>query len=113
MERPAAQVPKPRINLVLYAGELAPNARLRKSAVRYARPAPMAEPPASETQTRAEKASWSALMKLTFGLDVLACAHCGGRMRYIATILDGRVARRILEHLGLPARAPPLSTFSF
>jgi hypothetical protein len=46
-------------------------------------------------------------MKLTFGLDVLACPRCGGRMRYVATILDGQVARRILEHLQMPARAPP------
>jgi hypothetical protein len=28
-------------------------------------------------------------------------------MRLIAFIDDERVARRILEHLGLPARAPP------
>ncbi len=34
---------------------------------------------------------------------------CGGRLRHIATILDGGVARKILEHLGLPARAPPVS----
>jgi hypothetical protein len=107
MERLAAQIPKPRINLVLYAGVLAPNAKLRKSAVRYARPAPMPEPPATETQTRDERESWSALMKLTFGLDVLACPRCGGRMQHVATILDGRVARRILGHLKLPARAPP------
>ncbi|MEO7134900.1 MAG: transposase, partial [Vicinamibacterales bacterium] len=39
MERLAAQIPKPRINLVLYAGVLAPNAKLRKSVVRCARPA--------------------------------------------------------------------------
>lgn len=29
-------------------------------------------------------------------------------MRLVAVIQDERVARRILEHLGLPARAPPL-----
>ena len=28
-------------------------------------------------------------------------------MRLVAVIQDERVARRILEHLGLPARAPP------
>jgi hypothetical protein len=28
-------------------------------------------------------------------------------MKHVATILDGRVARRILEHVGKPARAPP------
>ena len=46
-------------------------------------------------------------MRRTFDLDVLACARCGGRMALIATIEDERTARKILEHLGLPARAPP------
>jgi hypothetical protein len=48
-------------------------------------------------------------MRLTFGLDVLQCPRCGGRLKHVATILDGRVARRILEHLGKPARAPPVA----
>jgi hypothetical protein len=30
-------------------------------------------------------------------------------LKYVATILDARVARRILEHLGRPARAPPVA----
>ena len=109
MERLAAQIPKPHVNLVLYAGVLAPNAKLRKHVVAYARPpAPLPEEPnAPGTQTRAEKETWAALMRATFDLDVLACARCGGRMRHIATILDARIARKILEHVGLPARAPP------
>jgi Putative transposase len=35
MERLAAQIPKPRINLVLYAGVLAPHAKRRADVVRY------------------------------------------------------------------------------
>jgi len=109
MERLAAQIPKPRANLVLYAGVLAPNAKLRKHVVAYQRPTRLPAAPATETQTRAERETWAALMRITFDLDVLACPRCGGRLRHIATILDGRVARKILEHLGLPARAPPAS----
>jgi hypothetical protein len=105
LERLTAQIPKARINLVLYAGVLAPNAKLRKQVVGYGRPVP--ERPATETQTRAERECWAELMRVTFDLDVLACPRCGGRLRHIATILDARVARRILEHLKLPARAPP------
>jgi hypothetical protein len=107
MERLAAQIPKPRINLVLYAGVLAPNAKLRAEVVRHARPTALPDPPATETQTRSERETWSELMRVTFQLDVLACPRCGGRLRHIATILDTRVARRLLEHLGLAARAPP------
>jgi hypothetical protein len=36
-----------------------------------------------------------------------ACSRCGGRLKHVATILDERVARRILEHVGKPVRAPP------
>jgi len=32
--------------------------------------------------------SWAALMHRAFGIDVLACAHCGGRLRLIATLHD-------------------------
>ena len=46
-------------------------------------------------------------MRRSFGLDVLACPRCGDRMELIAAIEDPAVARRILERLGLPARAPP------
>jgi Putative transposase len=88
MERLAAQIPKPRINLVLYAGVLAPNAKLRPEVVRYARPTPLPDSPATKTQTRAERETWSELMRGTFQLDVLACPRCGGRLRHIATILD-------------------------
>src|SRR5262249_18030009 len=37
-------------------------------------------PPASR------KWSWPELMRHTFGVDVLACPRCGGRMRVVATI---------------------------
>ncbi len=108
MERLAAQIPKPRTNLVLYAGVLAPNAKLRAEVVRFARPEPLADGPATETLTRAERETWAELMRVAFQLDVLACPRCGGRLRHIATLLDGAVARKILEHLRLPARAPPI-----
>jgi hypothetical protein len=44
--------------------------------------------------------SWAALMHRAFGIDVLACAHCGGRLRLIATLHDPAVIRKILAHLG-------------
>ena len=49
----------------------------------------------------------------SFAIDVLACAHCGGRLRLIATLHDPAVIRKILAHLGIapqgqvPAPAPP------
>jgi hypothetical protein len=55
-------------------------------------------------------------LKLThraFGIDVLACPQCGGRLRLIATLHDPAVIRKILAHLALghsgqsPGPAPP------
>jgi hypothetical protein len=46
-------------------------------------------------------------MHRAFGIDVLACAHCGGRLRLIATLHDPAVIRTILAHLRpRPLRRP-------
>jgi hypothetical protein len=45
-------------------------------------------------------------MRLIFGVEVLACPRCGGRLLHLAAILDARVAQRILQHVGKSARAP-------
>lgn len=122
LERLAVLVPRPRVNLVLYHGVLAPRAAWRSEVV--PRPAAVAadasaaaevstsEPPAvGEARRR-----WAELMRRAFGFDVLACPRCGGRLRLIALVDASDVTRRILRHLGLPAdvpaarpaRAPPL-----
>jgi hypothetical protein len=169
LERLPALTPRPRINLVLYHGVLAPHSRWRARAVAYGRdtlapvgrhaavacgsatpPVPSSAPPsdggleASGAAHRdpvvtlgghqseplsapppvtsrdpattvsveappppaSRKWSWPELMRHTFGVDVLACPRCGGRMRVVATIEDPVVIRRILTHLGLPPAAP-------
>src|SRR5207247_7754726 len=52
---------------------------------------------------------WSELMKRVFAADVLTCDHCGGRLRIVATIRPPETTRKILDHLGLPSRPPPLA----
>jgi DNA-directed RNA polymerase subunit RPC12/RpoP len=124
--RLAVLVPRPRVNLVLYYGVLGARAASRPEVV--PRPAsglgstfdPMEEacPSASQetVRSRARGQCWAALMKRTFGYDVLDCPRCGGRLRLIALIEHAAVIDRILRHLCLPtdlpvarpARAPPL-----
>ena len=41
-------------------------------------------------------------MRQAFGLDVLRCPRCAGRMQLIATIDAPEVIHRILAHLGFP-----------
>src|SRR5438552_8671891 len=45
----------------------------------------------------------------SFAADVLACHLCGGRLCILATIRPPETTRKILEHLGLPSRPPPLA----
>ena len=45
-------------------------------------------------------------MRHSFGLDVLACPHCGGRMRHVATVLSATGIRAILQHQGHPLPDP-------
>ena len=70
-------------------------------------------PDGTGLKTKPRYWSWAALMRRAFGIDVLACPRCGGRMRLIATVHDPGAIRRLLAHLGLshsgqsPGPAPP------
>ncbi len=131
LERLAVLVPRPRINLILYFGVLGARAAARAEVVGRQGPeadrAPGTDAPetAAASGDRAASAggrnrSWATLMQRTFGLDVLACPRCGGRLRLIALIEQAAVIARLLGHLGLatevpeprPARSPPDDTWS-
>ena len=63
---------------------------------------------AANAHERAGRMRWAALLQRVFEIDALRCPRCGRAMRLIAAIEDPDIARRILECLKLPARAPPL-----
>ena len=100
LEKLAALTPRPRINLILYHGMLAPHARWRNRIVPG--PAPAAETAVDETAGRRRHWRWADLMRRAFDIDVLACPNCGGRMRLLATIDAPLVIEPILARLGLP-----------
>jgi len=120
LEKLAALTPRPRINLVLYHGALAPHARWRARVVIYgavaaARLLPPSLPDSREEDGDAEPThrhwSWAKLMRRAFEIDVLSCPQCGGRLRLIATVEDPREIREVLAGLARAAdpvaRAPP------
>jgi hypothetical protein len=127
MGKLAALVPAPRANLVRYHGILAPAARYRARVVPGAvEVEPSAPPGEGETESRAagngavpiggsspkprpRNYSWADLMRRVFEVDVLECPGCGGAMRILAAIHPPEATRAILECLGLPSRAPPVS----
>ncbi|MEO6601011.1 MAG: hypothetical protein ABIQ16_14115, partial [Polyangiaceae bacterium] len=51
---------------------------------------------------------WPACLKRVYDIDALACA-CGGRLHFIALIVDEEPARSILASLKLPTQTPPLA----
>ena len=53
--------------------------------------------------------SWQELLRRTFEIDLTICKKCGGKLEVIAAILKKDVACKILDHLGLPTTAPPVS----
>src|SRR6266436_9151359 len=122
LEKLAALTPRPRINLVLYHGVLAPHARWRARVVAYRAP-PVEAPAVASASANAsgEPAAaptsrhwaWADLMRRAFDIDVLACPRCGGRMRLIGTVEDPDAIRAILAAVAasreLTDRAPPLA----
>ena len=110
MQRLAALVPRPRLNLIRFHGVLAPNAKRRPQIIPD-RPV-TAHNTADELDGVAHHASsarmsWARLLKRVFDIDVQHCPHCGGNLTIVAAIEAPSVMTKILDHLGLPTRAPP------
>ncbi len=127
LARLATLVPPPRIHVVRYHGVFAPNAKARARVV----PQPLEPPPPAvptpadasasssapalpprrrrlDRSARTYRVPWADLLRKVFAVDVLACP-CGGRLQLIAFITEATVAKRILDHLGLDSRGPPLA----
>jgi hypothetical protein len=106
LARLAVLVPRPRVNLVLYQGVLAPRAAWRTAVVPRPAPAGVSLP---ETKTRPGTGRgwrWADLMRRVFDIDVLACSGCGGRLRLVAVLEASAATVRILAHLRLPTQVP-------
>jgi hypothetical protein len=111
LEKLAALTPRPEVHLLIYHGVLAPHAGWRRRVVGFDGPPLPCEEAAQGSGGTAGQSrcwAWAALMRRAFGIDVLACPRCGGRLRLIATLEDPAVVATILAHLGWPppAEAP-------
>ena len=110
LERLAVLVPRPRVNLILYYGVLAPRAAWRSKIVpgpeRGETGAESVGLPEAPERSTPRGYRWAELLRRTFGVDVLACPRCGGRLMLIALIERSDVIARLLGHLRLPSELP-------
>ena len=76
LEKLAAIIPRPAVNLLLYHGILAPHARWRSQVVRYGRPSPESTARQFDASPRAAGTpgawTWAALMRRVFEIEVRA-----------------------------------------
>jgi hypothetical protein len=113
LEKLAALTPRPEVHLLLYHGILAPHARWRRQIVGFGGASsedPAAGAAGDGAPRRPRHWVWAALMRRAFGIDVLACPRCSGRLRLITTVEDPGVVGKILAHVALaegPGRPPP------
>ena len=109
MARLAALVPPPRMHLTRYHGVFAPHSKLRAAitpAHRSTGKKPHVEEGADKPATPRDVAmSRAQRLKRVFGIDIKACARCGGKLKVIASIT---VPEQVQAELRLGARAPPV-----
>jgi hypothetical protein len=70
---------------------------------------PVAEETGKKKRSGRKNYSWAELIQRVFAADVTVCGICGGRLRLISPIPPPVATRKILDHLGLPSRPPPLT----
>ena len=112
LQRLAALVPRPRLNLIRYHGVLAPNAKLRALVVPNEKTPVTPEPGESDIEQHtpnASRMSWARLLKRVFAIDIEICPDCQGRLKILAAIESPDAIEKILTCLGLPAQPPPIA----
>jgi hypothetical protein len=101
LARLASLVPRPKKNTSLYYGVLAAHAKDREKIVSKTK----------RKATRRQDSSWAALMKHSFGLDVLGCptAGCKGRLTRPCHLRPrrGEAAAPVLADVQRPHPRPP------
>jgi hypothetical protein len=88
IEKVAALVPPPRLNLVGYHGVLAPNAADRGQIVPGSKEeeSPVSGNGELTAGQRCYRLTWAVFLARVFRIDVTLCPDCGGRMKIIAAL---------------------------
>jgi len=112
IEKLAALVPPPRVNLVRYHGVFAPRAKDRARIVpgpAGGRDTARADDEEDTPRSKGRRMAWARLLKRVFRVDVSVCPACGGDMRIVACLTDPASIRRYLKGVGLPTEPPEIA----
>lgn len=105
--RLATSVPPPRFHSVRYAGVLASASAWRARIAPKPPPEAAAASGESETPKRAGGCRpWAELLARTFGVDVLACPKCQGRLKLLAMVTDPESIARSLAAVAEATEVP-------
>ena len=52
---------------------------------------------------------WAKMLKRVFNIDIQTCSKCGGQIKIISSILNPKIIKKILSHLGENAKVPELA----
>jgi hypothetical protein len=107
LSRLATSVPPPRFHTVRYASVLASASSWRSRIA----PKPPPEAPAATGESETPKPTggyrpWAELLARTFGVDVLACPKCQGRLKLLAMVTAPESIARYLAAVGEATEVP-------
>ncbi len=107
LEKLAALIPPKWLNHIRYNGVFAPASRWRGEIVSGLKKKRSHDDEESvEEEKPPYRYSWSFLLKRVFDLDLDRCQKCGGGLKFISSIEEPEVIRRILEHVGISTDPP-------
>ena len=97
-----ALMPKPKAHLIRYCGMFARRAKNRDKVIIKK------EDPESGC-SKQHRIIWAKLLKKIFDIDIEKCQFCGGKMKLLKPVTESSAIKKILDHLKLDSRAPPLA----
>ena len=104
IERLVALVPKPRAHLTRFHGVLAPHSKLRSQVV----PQRSVDTDVKPSTCPTRRLGWAKLLARIFDIHMEKCV-CGKTVKFIASVEDPKVIKKILTHVALPTQAPTFS----
>ena len=107
IEKIVALIPQPRIHGTRFHGILAPHSAFRSLVVPKREKTVQSEPTEENSEPKSDptRLRWAELLRRVFGVDLEKCP-CGGKLKFIAAVMDRDSIKKILHHMNIPYFIP-------